>query len=92
MDTVLINDPMLFYLYPSNRLFGHSFIRLFGCSFIRLYGYAYQIFRLFVFVYSVIRVRLFVSAVQIGVVLTVDKQNAIVYKTVRSWQAYTRTI
>ena len=66
-----------------------SFIRLFGCSVVRLdfffiqefgwvdrlFGYACQFFfRLFVIVYSVIRVRLFVSAVQLGVVLTAHLQ------------------
>ena len=57
--TVLLNDRMLSYLYPSCRLFAYSFIRLFGCSFIRLFGHAYH-FCLLMFVYSVIRVRLFV--------------------------------
>ena len=75
----MINDRMLSYLYPSYRLFGCSVVQLFGCSFIRLFGCSvvrlcvanFSFIRVRLFGYSCSFIRLFVSAVYLGVVLTV---------------------
>ena len=67
---------------PSYRLFAHSFIRSFDCSFIRLFGCSFMriiFFRLFVFVfffgYLCSFIPLFVAAVQLGMVLTVQLKS-----------------
>ena len=67
----MINDRMLSYLYPSYRLFGCSVVRLFGCSVVRLCVANFSFIRVRLFGYSCSFIRLFVSAVYLGVVLTV---------------------
>ena len=71
---------MLSYLYPSYRLFGcsvvrlfvYSVLRLFGCSVVRLCVANFSFIRVRLFGYSCSFIRLFVSAVYLGVVLTVN--------------------
>ena len=85
-----INGRMLSYLYPSHRLFGCSVVRLFvyrlfGCSVVRLCVANFSFIRVRLFGYSCSFIRLFVSAVYLGVVLTVLKQDKIRYWQLKLW-------
>ena len=61
----------LHIVYSVIRLFGCSVVRLFGCSVVRLCVANVSFIRVRLFGYSCSFIRLFVSAVYLGVVLTV---------------------